>query len=107
MNASIHETLREAVGLPFGSGGYRRRTAVKTNRLWWIALAVLLSSAGGYLVVGSIRDTGGMADGGILLGGALVGLAVFPLSVALQQYLQARALERHMRRGDIRTPGAV
>jgi hypothetical protein len=71
---------------------------MSTSRLTWIVVAVLLCSAGGYLVFDSVRDTGHLADASVLLGGTLIGVALFALSVAVQQHLQVRAMAKHMRR---------
>jgi ABC-type protease/lipase transport system fused ATPase/permease subunit len=70
---------------------------MRTNRSLWISISAVLCALGGYLVLDSVRNTGGLAEGGILFGGILIGCSLFPVSLAIEQHLQLRALERHMR----------
>ena len=70
---------------------------MRTNRSVWVSLSLVLCFVGGYLVFDSVRNPGHLAEGCILLGGTLMGLALFPLRVAVDQHVQLRALSRHMR----------
>ena len=63
---------------------------MKTPRIFWIALSILLSFAGARLLLDSIRHPGQYADEYILLGGTLSALGLVPIDLALKQYLQRR-----------------
>jgi ABC-type protease/lipase transport system fused ATPase/permease subunit len=78
---------------------------MRTNRSLWISMSVFLCTLGGYLVFDSVHDSGGLAEGGILFGGILIGCALFPVSLAIEEHLQLRALQRHMGRVHEPPPG--
>jgi drug/metabolite transporter superfamily protein YnfA len=70
---------------------------MRTNRLFWIGLSVVLCLLGAYLVLDSIEHPGKFGEAFILFGGTMVALALFTASLALIQHTQMKALARHMR----------
>jgi hypothetical protein len=70
---------------------------VTTQRFLWLALSTLLSWAGTYLLLDSIRHPGTYAEEVILAGGTLFALGLVAVYMAFVQHLKIRALARHMR----------
>jgi hypothetical protein len=78
---------------------------MKTDRNLWIVLAALFCFAGIQALLDSIRDPGPHADEFILLGGTVTALGLAALFFAFEEYLQIRALARHMRRRSVTSSG--
>ncbi|HMD39166.1 MAG TPA: hypothetical protein VKH15_07785 [Candidatus Acidoferrum sp.] len=72
---------------------------MKTGRYIWIAPFLFFFLVGTYVLLDSVRRPGPYADEYILLGGTLTALGLAALFFGFEQYLQIRAMARHMRRG--------
>ena len=72
---------------------------MKADRYVWVALSVLFCLLGTHLLLDSIHEAGPYADEYVFLRATFTALGLATLLVAFQQYLEARAMSRHMRRG--------
>jgi hypothetical protein len=72
---------------------------MKTDRYVWLVLSVLFFALGTHFLLDSIRHAGPHADEYVLLGATLMALGLATLWIVLEQYLQVRAMARHMRGG--------
>jgi len=72
---------------------------MRTNRILWASLSLVLCFVGTYVLLDSVYNPGEFGEAGILLGGTLISLALFTTGVAVQQHLQMKALAKHMGHG--------
>ena len=86
-----------------GSGSSREVRAgvlsMKVDRYFWMVLSVLFCVVGAYVLFAGMRDAGTNADQYVLAGATLVALGLGTSLIAIEHYMEVRAMARHFGRG--------